>query len=316
MTRPYLLPVVRAFLAGDASPSDLQACVDAIDLFHGRDPMPSVRRCRGPHLHRKDQTEEGVPLWLVGIRDRLGIVSDRVLSAEADISISAIGTWRRRLGIGTASQALPGWVEKIEDRLGLVSDHALAVEVGVQPHKVRKLRRERGLPPVPIVRGPPPPPLWLEGIRDRLGHVPDTDLAREVGRTHQRISQLRQDLGIDLDDHARSMVQARQEEQRAQYPEELIALLGVENDCTLAARSGLSISSIHRIRSLRGIPPALRKSRSKISPFEALLGTLSDEEIARKAGCTPSSVFSYRTKRGIPSMKSKRRGPTRSEGKG
>jgi hypothetical protein len=82
---------------------------------------------------------------------------------------------------------------------------------------------------------------WAQpGIIERLGTVPDSVIAAEVGVTRQRVAQVRERLGI------------RSSRSRG-YPQEMIDLLGYQPDLEIARAFGVCGNTVSELRRKLGI---------------------------------------------------------------
>lgn len=197
---------------------------------------------------------------------------------------------------------LKPWQAQIVDRLGTVPDVALAREVGVSMSAVNLFRKQRGVqrwhapPKTPqqqsvLLKSPrvPAMPAWVEGIRDRLGKEADAVLAVEVGRSKERVRQIRAKLGIP---------EAQKPGFRATPPieltEEVREWLATLSSGEVAKRIGRSVSAVQKMRQQLGIPAPFKGS--KVAAFHHLFGVVSDREIARRAGVKTPSIYAYRAR--------------------
>ena len=129
-------------------------------------------------------------------------------------------------------------------------------------------------------------PKWYDC---KLGRMKDRTLARLVGTTQHRIRQRRLMFGI-----AAYTVD--------QVIEPFRDLLGVESDPAIAARCGVSVSSVTTYRESQGIPPRPRPTPRKqripanhpVRPYKALLGLVTDQDIAKLSGATVATVKALR----------------------
>lgn len=129
-------------------------------------------------------------------------------------------------------------------------------------------------------------PRWYDC---KLGRMNDKRLARLVGTTHGVIRYRRKLFGISAWSAALLIEPFRH-------------LVGVEPDRKIAARSGVSVSSVTTYRESLGIAPATRPAPRKqripahhpIKPYRQLLGLVPDTEIAALAGVSVAVVESLR----------------------
>ncbi|UXL41043.1 hypothetical protein N7D90_24605 (plasmid) [Pseudomonas fragi] len=129
-------------------------------------------------------------------------------------------------------------------------------------------------------------PRWYDC---KLGRIKDQTLARLVGISKNRIRARRLMLGIA----AYTVDQAI---------EPFRDLLGVESDPVIAARCGVSVSSVTTYRESLGIAPLARPTPRKqripanhpVRPYKALLGLVSDQDIAKLSDVPVATVKSLR----------------------
>jgi len=166
--------------------------------------------------------------------------------------------------------------------LGTAPDAKIAARYGVTHTHVQRLRSQRGIPAhSPVVPRLPGADLTR----------PVDDLARERGVTPQAVHRARHRAGM------RPM--------RKAHPDGLAAALGTATDADVAARFGLTESTVRRARRTAGIarfPRALaRKPEPKAPTGEAWAGVdwrLSDKEIGAIVGRAPRTVNYARHKWG------------------
>lgn len=195
--------------------------------------------------------------------------------------------------------AEPVWLDAIRDRLGKEKDTALAAEIGVHYQVVRRWRIHLGIerwyaaPPPKYLRSVPRGeiPAWAEAIRGRLGIESDTALAQEVGRSRERVRQIRATLGIPEAEIVPTSVVHKwvlTDEQRAWF--------GVLPDIEIARQMGCSYSQIGILRKRHKLPksPVVRKYGRALDAFAHLYGQMPDAEIARRAGVSMASAAQYR----------------------
>lgn len=189
--------------------------------------------------------------------------------------------------------------------LGKESDVAIARKSGVSVATVRKYREKLGIQPfrkalpegagrsTAYIKSPPRPnsePEWRAAIRDRLGVVPDVDLAREVSRTREAVRSYRASLGIPAPPRVGKFLP---------FPEEARPWFGVLPDMEIARRCMCSTGTVVRWRTRYNLPdsPIQRHKKSVLDDYVHLFGVVSDSEIARRAGCTSVNVIVYRRTR-------------------
>lgn len=190
------------------------------------------------------------------------------------------------------------------DQLGTRKDGEIAREAGVSPPTVRKYREARGIalyrkkPPTYIPSPKRPPPAWQAGIRDRLGTVSDTVLAREAGVSRERVRQYRSSLGVTLNDEALHAVRAEAgATKRRPLPDEARAWFGVVSDAEIARRLRCGTSVVAKWRKRYGLPASPEPTPTRTSRFDAFrdrFGVDTDKDIAKAAGLTMGAIISYR----------------------
>lgn len=191
------------------------------------------------------------------------------------------------------------------DRFGKESDVAIARKSGVAVATVRKHREKLGIQPfrkallegagrgTTYIKSPPRPnsePEWRSTIRDRLGVVPDVDLAREVSLTREAVRIYRASLGIPAPPRKVNLTP---------LPEEARPWFGVLSDAEIARRCGCSTKTVNNWRTRYNLPdsPIWRSLGSVLDDYVHLFGVVPDMEIARRAGCTGGNVIVYRRSR-------------------
>lgn len=189
--------------------------------------------------------------------------------------------------------------------LGKEPDVAIALKSGVSVATVRKYREKLGIQPfrkalpegagrsTAYIKSPPRPnsePEWRAAIRDRLGVVPDVDLAREVSLTREAVRIYRASLGIPAPPRKVKLTP---------LPEEARPWFGVLSDAEIARRCGCSTGTVNNWRTRYNLPdsPIWRSTRSVLDDYVHLFGVVTDTEIAKRAGCTGANVVAYRRSR-------------------
>lgn len=136
----------------------------------------------------------------------LGTMPDAAVAKRAGVPTQIAYRTRRALGVAAyGGVRRPHW-QPPENFAEVVAEapslNAAAKLLGVSAGTVTVNLRMRQLAKPPQWTDPPPKPprcpnpAWLDGIRDRLGVASDAELAAEVGRSRERIRQVRQKLGI------------------------------------------------------------------------------------------------------------------------
>jgi len=131
---------------------------------------------------------------------------------------------------------------------------------------------------------------WTEELTSRLGTLPDTQLAREIGCSHGVVMKKRHELGI----------QACLGTRRTDWTE-YDELLGTMTDKELAKVIGCSFNTVFRRRKKLGT-----KSFRNTGPDEVdwaanwdRLGVEDDEDLAKDLDCPVSSVAKKRREKGV-----------------
>lgn len=173
-------------------------------------------------------------------------------------------------------------------------DVKLAAKAGVAPSTVRAERERRRIPPFRLRR---PRVEWSPEMVALLGTDSDRLVAEMLGLGPDSVARKR--LVLQIPPHYprpheryRSHLWSRRE----------LALLGKHPDKAIAARVGLSTTSVVRKRQLLGIPPYRPVyPQTKWTPrMLAALGRMSDLEVSRRFGVSYRAVNSKRRELGIP----------------
>lgn len=138
-------------------------------------------------------------------------------------------------------------------------------------------------------------------IRQRIGHIPDWELAKEAGCSESAITSEREQLKIE----PACVIRDTSARQQRPLPLAIKALLGTAPDRELAKSTGRAESTIRTARIAHGIPKFPSATRTLDEQTIAALGTKSDADLAREAGRSESSIRSARTRRGIPTFERK-----------
>ncbi|MFZ5476902.1 MAG: helix-turn-helix domain-containing protein [Myxococcota bacterium] len=219
--------------------------VDEVKLFrreHGiapflRPPPSFASAAKGapPSRERASLSAETPPSHpLAAFHDRLGKVADQVIADEAGVPRTAVGDYRRKVGIpaydGFRHQPrktpehvegpAPGRRSSIDPYvhlLGTVPDSEIAAMAGVTREAVTKLRARRGIPgfgtaapvnqspgPSVVVEAPapaevPPPSRRaskLDAFRDIVGVLSDAEVAARSGVSAEGVRMFRKRNGI------------------------------------------------------------------------------------------------------------------------
>lgn len=181
------------------------------------------------------------------------------------------------------------WPPEAIAALGTVPDRVVAEQLGVSTSIVTSYRTRLGIPSWGMrqrqSRNERIRALLADPIRQRLGTVPDKQLAEETGVPLTRISSLRVSLGIPP----------------AQIPvdwtPERIARLGTVPDRVLAQEIGIQIARVRAKRTALGI--AAYDPVVWSAELLDRLGTMSDTALARKYGVPWTRIQAKRYELGI-----------------
>jgi hypothetical protein len=133
---------------------------------------------------------------------------------------------------------------------------------------------------------------WSHHELALLGKLPDTEVARRLGRSLKAVQFKRNLLHLRPANDRRPPHQWTRREER---------LLGTKPDEEVARLLDLTTTIVTGHRGRTGIPLLWDRQRHWTRAEEKLLGTASDAIIARRLGCHHSTVAGQRRKLGIPS---------------
>lgn len=222
------------------------------------------------------------------------------------VSPSVVSRWRHNLGIKRKRRESKAVApENLNELLENYSDHRIAGMVGAPPAKVAEWRKERGITRIANPAKRIERPEWVGRIEGRLGKEEDSVLAREVGVVRERIRQVREQLGIDLDRN--EIRKSRAYRQMDAISPRLREVIGTMSDCDVVRECGGGFShvAVQRWRGALGIPAAVKpfgveRGKSALDAFAHMFGKYTDAEIARASGLTAQWVWTYRERYGIP----------------
>lgn len=222
------------------------------------------------------------------------------------VSPPVVSRWRDNLGIKRKrKESRVVAPDNLNELLENYGDHRIAGMIGAPPAKVAEWRKERGIqrnsnPAKRIGR-----PEWIGRIEGRLGKEEDSVLAREAGVIRERVRQVREQLGIDLDHN--EIRKSRAYRQMDAISPRLREVIGTMSDYDVVREfgGGFSHAAVHRWRSVLGIQAVgeafvARRGKSALNAFAHMFGKYTDAEIARASGLTAHGVRFYRERHGIP----------------
>jgi hypothetical protein len=148
-----------------------------------------------------------------------------------------------------------------------------------------------------VTPGPPPtqkPRYNWDRVKDRIGVLPDRDIAQILGCTPTAVALYRKR------HHIPGL--PRSKHYRTQNWDLVQDSLGIKRDSEIARQLGCSIASVIRYRKIHGIPsPPRKKHKTKYdwASVDDIIGRVPDREIAQILGCGASTVRQHRYLRGI-----------------
>ncbi len=183
-----------------------------------------------------------------------------------------------------------------------------------------------------------PRPSKLDPYLDKVGTVPDREVAELAGVTAENVRAFRKRRGIpagwrgegqqgDKPKVARKATASKPRQRRKSKLDPFMDKVGVLPDRDVAELAGVSAENVRAFRKRRGIAagwraegsaaapvipaaepvaapaPAerpVRARRSKLSPYREQIGILSDSQIAKMADTAAQNVRAYRLRHGIP----------------
>lgn len=179
----------------------------------------------------------------------LGTMPDDALAALAKVANSTVYRARALRGIASFGgdrrprlQPPPDLLEQVKQK----GKAAVAAEQGVSDATLMLWLRSVSAPP-PAKRLPS----WLAKVRERLGTVPDSVLAEEVGVSRQRMAQVRQNLGVTA---LHSPVYNR-------FNDAIQALYGVATDAEIMEAAHVDASQVSRWRKMHDLPAPVKREK-------------------------------------------------------
>ncbi len=210
----------------------------------------------------------------------LGKRSDLEIARRAGISPHVVARERRRLGIAPFRYKPPRIIPRNREVAAIVRkpiDEACEILV-IAARTVQTIRKELG------ISRPPRPDPWTKSALDRLGTVPDAEIAAELGIRVNRVVKKRLAIG-----RPPALL-------RPWTPEE-DALLGTRPDAEIATKIKRTSKAVEQRRKRIGIPVPPRPTRWTKSVLDRL-GTVPDAEIAAEIGLTVGVVGEKRRQLG------------------
>jgi len=250
--------------------------------------------------------------------ETLALLGHRTDDEVAEITGLSLGTvFRERIRRGIvafkARRPRVAWTAAMIALLGTDTDASVAAALDVSPGAVNRKRRMLAITAFAPRAGEPPGITWTRQIVDRLGTVPDGEIAAELHVSTTTVQFKRQMLGIA------PFVEAPD---RVLWTDSMLAALGTAPDREVAGRLGISITTVkHKRRELgiaaskpwAGRSETVRPARGNdtmilCGPDLALLwtpeivarlGRECDTQIARDIRVSPGSVRRKRRALGI-----------------
>jgi DNA-binding CsgD family transcriptional regulator len=254
------------------------------------------RRRRGipPSAPRRPRIE-----WTRPMLSLLGTGTDKDVAAELGLDVGSVS--RKRKGLGIEPYGRPsvetglGWSKREDALLGTAPDHVIARRI----HKRRSaVAYRRMVLEVPPFLPAPPAVKWTKKMRDRLGELPDSEIARRFGISVKGVRQERKRRRIA------GMVDSR----LIEATPELSRLLRERESNQVAKVARISHNAVGRLRKTLSIPPPKPPSPWTNGVLRRL-GRDSDTEIARQLGLTAATVAKKRQEIGGSKWRLKRWAP-------
>lgn len=216
----------------------------------------------------------------------LGSISDEKVGMRCGIPKSAVQVQRRKLGI-PSFQSRRVLTEAEAALLGTDIDRVVAERLGVSKAQVLYARQIRG---IEAWRGSARVLGWKESVAQKLGLIPDGELAALIGLSTHTVAKERQKRGI-----------AAHRAKRVSVLAGYLPALGTKSDAKIAAEYGVHMSTVANVRKRHGIPSNTQRRAWKEDELK-LLGKYSDAAVARMTGRTRSGVKMERMNRRIPGI--------------
>jgi len=252
-----------------------------------------------------------------------------------------------------ARRKRPSKLDPHVDKLGVLPDATVAELAGVTVSNVRAYRKRHGIAaaprgkalaaapdaPAPVVstKRARPRRSKLDPYREKVGAVPDREVAELAGVSAENVRAFRKRRGIPAawrgegqEQPAVAAVKPSAKPRRVSRPrrsklDPFMDKVGVVPDREVAVLAGVSAENVRAFRKRRGIPagwrdggsapvatptPALEDSvapkkagrtrRGKLTPYRELVGVLSDSKVAKMAGTAAQNVRAFRLRHDIP----------------
>lgn len=213
---------------------------------------------RGGHGQNAKARKVDLPDDLI---NQLGKVSDTALSNQFCCNRKIISNERRRRGISQCPQARPRKILIPDDillLLGKIPDCEIALKIGCSASAINRFRNKIGIPQCPQTSMPAmgrKPVDVPESIINRLGTVPDYQLAEEAGVSQWTIWTRRVELGIlSFSESQGHSTRFEKGHRKVELPDEVLSLLGQKTDCELGRIFNVSHQVVRARRIELGIP--------------------------------------------------------------
>lgn len=149
------------------------------------------------------RTSEFWHTWTKREISMLGKMTDRELAERIGIQPMCVTSKRRLVGVPAfikhekhrPGRRLDDWTTEETALLGTMADREVAERINVSWGAVRKKRISLGIEPF-RQGGGWPHGIWTEAVLSRLGKVPHSVIARDIGVSRERVRQKCQELGI------------------------------------------------------------------------------------------------------------------------
>lgn len=210
-----------------------------------------------------------------GLKEKLGTEVDNVLAAEYNLSRERIRQFRSEFDVPRANVPPNTTYIEVYKDIGFISDEAIADKHGISLSQVKKYLQSARLRRIKEKRQ-----LVLQ-LKNKLGKVPDTVLAKQTGLNYQFINRVRNDLGIA------PMTRRKIDRNKVKS----LVLQG-KSDKQIAKELNCSSVAIGLIR--RGELGILRGPKQRVLPYDRMKAMihqgLSNNEIANELDCSPSAI--------------------------
>lgn len=219
-----------------------------------------------------------------GLVRKLGIVSDRSLSAEFGVSVNVVRAERIRRGIEAWRHT--EWTPKRIAILGTMPDSQAAKIVGVTTNAAFSKRVSLGVPSFGKSRAAAQHH-WRATELKQLGRVSDGVLAKELGISESVVTSKRHSLGIASS--------AGIGTPRRPWTKSELAMLGKKPDTVIAAETRRGRRHVRSKREELGIPATQQqKSIQWTKAIVQRMGKLTNKELAKQLGVAEATVALHR----------------------